>query len=163
MASLTPIDLHFGGAERAIGVYLVDTDDGPALFDTGPATTMPRLKEGLRERGLELGDLRHVLLSHIHLHHAGAVGAIVREHPELTVWVSEVGAPHVVDPSRLERAARRAYGHPFDPLGGELAAGPRENVRIAAGGAAGLAAFPTPGHASHHVSYLDGDGTLYAG
>ena len=158
-----PIDLLFGGAERAIGVYLVETPDGPALFDCGPSSTLPRLKEGLRERGLELTDVRHLLLSHIHLDHAGAAGAVVRAHPGLTVWVSAVGAPHVVDPSRLERSARRLYGDLFDTLWGELAPVPQANVRVAGGDVLGLDAFPTPGHATHHVSYLDRDGTLYAG
>jgi glyoxylase-like metal-dependent hydrolase (beta-lactamase superfamily II) len=158
-----PIDLHFGGADRSIGVYLLDTPDGPALFDCGPSSTLPRLKEGLRERGLALGDLRHLLLSHIHLDHAGATGAIVREHPALTVWVSEVGAPHLVDPSRLERSARRLYGELFDELWGELAPVPEGNVRLASGDVLGLDAFPTPGHANHHVSYLHDDGTLFAG
>jgi glyoxylase-like metal-dependent hydrolase (beta-lactamase superfamily II) len=158
-----PIDLHFGGAERAIGVYLVDTPDGPALFDCGPTSTLPRLKEGLRERGLELRELRHLLLSHVHLDHAGAAGAIVREHPGLTVWVSEIGAPHVVDPSRLERSARRLYGDLFDELWGELAPVPEQNVRIARDEVLGMEAFPTRGHANHHVSYLDNAGTLLAG
>ena len=160
---MEPLDLLFGGAERAIGVYVLDTADGPALFDCGPSSTLARLKDSLRERGLALTDLRHLLLSHIHLDHAGAAGALVREHPELTVWVSEVGAPHIVDPTRLERSARRLYGELFDQLWGELAPVPRANVRVAAGEAAGLQVFPTPGHATHHVSYLDEDGTLYAG
>ena len=108
-------------------------------------------------------DVRHLLLSHIHLDHAGAAGALVREHPALTVWVSAVGAPHLVDPSRLERSARRLYGDAFDTLWGELAPVPEANVRIADGDVLGLETFPTPGHASHHVCYLDGDGTLYAG
>ena len=160
---IEPLDLHFGGAERAIGVYLLDTADGPALFDCGPSSTLPRLRAALGDRGLELTDLRHLLLSHVHLDHAGAAGLLVREHPALTVWVSEVGAPHVVDPTRLERSARRLYGDLFDPLWGELAPVPRERVRIVDGDVLGLDAFPTPGHATHHVSYLDRDGTLYAG
>jgi glyoxylase-like metal-dependent hydrolase (beta-lactamase superfamily II) len=160
---LEPIDLHFSEAQSAIGVYLLDTPDGPALFDCGPTATLPHLETGLGERGLELTDLRHLLLSHVHLDHAGAAGVIVREHPGLTVWVSEIGAPHVVDPSRLERSARRLYGDMFDPLWGELAPVPEANVRIATGGVLGFDAFPTPGHASHHVSYLGPDGTLLAG
>ena len=76
-----PLDLRFGGAERAIGVYLLETADGPALFDCGPSSTIPRLREALGERGLEVTDLRHLLLSHIHLDHAGAAGTLVREHP----------------------------------------------------------------------------------
>jgi glyoxylase-like metal-dependent hydrolase (beta-lactamase superfamily II) len=162
MDSLFPIDLHFGGAERAIGVYLLDNPSGPLLFDCGPSTTLPQLKEGLRDCGTELLEVRHLLLSHIHLDHAGAAGAIVREHPGLTVWVSDVGAPHLVEPSRLERSARRLYGESFDALWGELAPVPQANVRLAAGDVLGWDAFPAPGHASHHVCYLR-EGTLLAG
>jgi glyoxylase-like metal-dependent hydrolase (beta-lactamase superfamily II) len=159
---LEPIDLHFLGHRRAIGVYLVETADGTALFDCGPATTVERLCQGLRERGLALTDVRHLFLSHIHLDHAGAAGTIVREHPGLTVWVSAVGAPHLSDPSRLEASARRLYGSTFDALWGELAPVPEANVRIAEGDVLGWEAFPAPGHASHHVCYLR-DGTLLAG
>jgi glyoxylase-like metal-dependent hydrolase (beta-lactamase superfamily II) len=159
---LRPIDLHFAGREHAIGVYLIETDDGPALFDCGPSSTLVALEAGLAAHGVELHDVRHLLLSHIHLDHAGAAGAIVRAHPGLTVWVSEVGAPHLVDPSRLERSARRLYGDAFDVLWGELAAVPEANVRVATGDVLGWEAFPTPGHAWHHVSYLR-DGTLLAG
>lgn len=88
---------------------------------------------------------------------------LIREHPALQVHVSEVGAPHLVDPSRLERSARRLYGEAFEALWGELAPVPEANVRVAAGDVLGLEAFPSPGHASHHVCYLAPDGTLYAG
>ena len=162
MDSLFPVDLHFGGVERAIGVYVLDCPDGPLLFDCGPSTTLPRLKEALRDCGVELTDIRHLLLSHIHLDHAGAAGAIVREQPELQIWVSEIGAPHLVDPSRLERSARRLYGESFDVLWGELAPVPEANVRLANGDVVGWEVFPAPGHASHHVCYFR-DGTLLAG
>ena len=158
-----PLDLLHLGRERVIGAYLLDTPDGPALFDCGPTTCVERLKEGLAERGLALTDLRHLLLSHIHLDHAGAAGALVREHPALLVHVSEVGAPHLVDPGRLERSARRLYGDAFDALWGELAPVPAENVRPSGARVLGLESFAAPGHASHHVCYLDRDGTLYAG
>jgi glyoxylase-like metal-dependent hydrolase (beta-lactamase superfamily II) len=157
-----PIDLRHQGFERVIGVYLVETDDGLALYDCGPTTCIPALKAGLAERGHELTDLRHLLLSHIHLDHAGAAGTLVREHPGLQVHVSAIGAPHVVDPSRLEASARRLYPD-FDELWGELAPVPRENVHVAGDSVVGLQCFPTPGHASHHVCFLDEDGTLYAG
>jgi glyoxylase-like metal-dependent hydrolase (beta-lactamase superfamily II) len=160
---LEPLDLQFLGTPRVIGCYLLETESGPALFDCGPATTIEALKERLRERGLELRDLRHLLLSHIHLDHAGAAGVLVREHPNLRVHVSEIGAPHLIDPERLERSARRLYGESFDTLWGELAPLPRENVEPVGNGVLGLECFPTPGHASHHVCYLAGDGTLYAG
>jgi glyoxylase-like metal-dependent hydrolase (beta-lactamase superfamily II) len=161
--SLEPIDLLHQGNARRIAAYVVDTDDGPALFDCGPTTTAAALKAGLAQHGLELTDIRHLLLSHIHLDHAGAAGVLVREHPALQVHVSEIGAPHLVAPERLERSARRLYGESFDTLWGELAPVPEANVRIVGDRVLGLDCFPTPGHASHHVSYLDRDGTLYAG
>ena len=163
MDALAPIDLRFGGRERVIGVYLLETGDGPALFDCGPSTCVERLREGLRGRGLALTDLRHLLLSHIHLDHAGAAGVLVREHPGLRVHVSEVGAPHLVDPTRLERSARRLYGAEFDALWGELAPVPERNVDVVRRDVLGLECFPSPGHARHHVCYVDRDGTLYAG
>jgi glyoxylase-like metal-dependent hydrolase (beta-lactamase superfamily II) len=158
-----PIDLLHRGTERVIGCYLLETEDGPALFDCGPTTSIPALENGLAQRGIGLENVRHLLLSHIHLDHAGATGVIVREHAGVQVHVSEVGAPHLVDPSRLERSARRLYGDAFDELWGELAPVPQQNIHIVGDSTLGLATFPTTGHASHHVSYLSDDGTLYAG
>jgi glyoxylase-like metal-dependent hydrolase (beta-lactamase superfamily II) len=158
-----PIDLRHRAAERVIGSYLLETEEGPAIFDCGPSTCIATLKDGLAARGLELRDVRHLLLSHIHLDHAGAAGALVREHPGLQVHVSERGAPHLIDPTRLEASARRLYGDAFDELWGELAPVPAENVHIVGERVVGLDCFPTPGHASHHVCYLDAEGTVYAG
>jgi glyoxylase-like metal-dependent hydrolase (beta-lactamase superfamily II) len=160
--TLEPIDLHHSGP-GIVGCYLLETGDGPALFDCGPTSCVERLKAGLRDRGVELTDLRHLLLSHIHLDHAGAAGVLVREHPGLQVHVSEVGAPHLVDPSKLDASARRLYGDAFDDLWGELAPIPSDNVHVVGDRVVGLDCFPTPGHARHHVSYLDDDGVLYAG
>jgi len=157
-----PIDLLHGGAARTIGVYLVETDDGLALFDCGPASCLGALDAGLAQRGHELADVRHLLLSHIHLDHAGAAGTLVRRNPQLQVHVSEIGAPHLVDPSRLERSARRLYGDSFDALWGELAPVPEGNVHVVGERVLGLECFPSPGHASHHVCYFDG-ATLFAG
>jgi len=158
-----PIDLRYQGADRVIGCYLLETPEGLALFDCGPSSCLDELEAGLRGRGVELADVRHLLLSHIHLDHAGAAGVLVRKHPGLLVHVSEIGAPHLVDPSKLEASARRLYGDAFDGLWGELAAVPAENVKVTGRRVAGLECFPTPGHARHHVCYLDVDGTLYAG
>lgn len=160
---MDPIDLRHQGREHVIASYLLETDDGPALVDCGPASALEALREGLAERGIELGDVRHLLLTHIHLDHAGAAGTLVREHPGLRVHVSEIGAPHLVDPSRLERSARRLYGDSFDTLWGELAPVPESNVSVVGPRVLGLDCFPSPGHASHHVCYLDPEGTLYAG
>jgi len=158
-----PIDLLHQGCPRSIGCYVLDTEDGPALFDCGPSTTVAALKTGLEADGLQLTDVRHLLLSHIHLDHAGAAGVLVREHPALQVHVSAIGAPHLVDPSRLERSARRLYGDSFDRLWGELVPVPEANVHVVGERVVGLECFPTQGHASHHVCYLDADGTLYSG
>jgi glyoxylase-like metal-dependent hydrolase (beta-lactamase superfamily II) len=160
---VTPIDLHHLGTERVIGVYVLETDDGLALHDCGPATGFAALKTGLQERGLELTDIRHLLLSHIHLDHAGATGVLVREHPELQVHVSEIGAPHLINPSRLEASARRLYGETFDTLWGELAPVPQQNIHAVGERVLGLDCFPSPGHASHHVVYMAPDGTAYCG
>jgi glyoxylase-like metal-dependent hydrolase (beta-lactamase superfamily II) len=158
-----PLDLHHQDSERVIGVYLLQTEDGLALFDCGPSSCLEALKRRLDEQGLALTDVRHLLLSHIHLDHAGAAGVLVRQHPRLQVHVSEVGAPHLVDPSRLESSARRLYGDTFDTLWGELAPVPEENLHVVGERVLGLDCFPAPGHASHHVCYVGADGTLYAG
>jgi glyoxylase-like metal-dependent hydrolase (beta-lactamase superfamily II) len=163
MLAPEPLDLRHLGRERVIGAYLVQTEDGLALNDCGPSTCVAELKARLAERGLELTDVRHLLLSHIHLDHAGAAGVLVREHPELQVHVSEIGAPHLIDPARLEASARRLYGEDFDALWGELAPVPEENIAVVDAQVVGLECFPSPGHAAHHVCYVDGDGTLYAG
>jgi len=153
--------LHLGG-ERVIGAYLLDTPDGPALNDCGPATTVGTLRAGLAEHGVAPTDLRHLLLTHIHFDHAGAAGLLVRENPLLTVHVSEIGAPHLIDPSRLERSARRLYLDHFEHLWGSLVPIPQENIRITGTRVVGFDCFPSPGHASHHVCYLR-DGILFAG
>jgi glyoxylase-like metal-dependent hydrolase (beta-lactamase superfamily II) len=161
--AVEPLDLLHLGRERVIGCYLLETADGPALFDCGPASCFETLVARLGERGLALADVRHLLLSHIHLDHAGATGVLVREHPELQVHVSEVGAPHLVDPSKLVSSAARLYGDALGPLWGEIVPVPEENVHSVGSRVVGLDCFPSPGHASHHVCYLGADGTLYAG
>ena len=129
-----PIDLLHGGAARTVGGYLLDTSEGLSLFDCGPSSCIAALEGRARgARASSCGDVRNLLLSHIHLDHAGAAGSLVREHPELRVCVSEVGAPHLVDPSRLERSARRLYGDTFDGLWGELAPVPEENIHVVDG------------------------------
>jgi glyoxylase-like metal-dependent hydrolase (beta-lactamase superfamily II) len=155
-------DLKHLGRERVIGSYLLAGGE-PALVDCGPASCLDALRAGLAVAGLEVTDLRHLVLTHIHLDHAGAAGALAREHPELLVHVSEIGAPHLVDPTRLERSARRLYGDEFDRLWGPLLPVPEENVRVLGTRVLELEAFPTPGHASHHVSFVASDGACFSG
>jgi glyoxylase-like metal-dependent hydrolase (beta-lactamase superfamily II) len=156
------LDLEHLGRKRVIGSYLLEGDE-PALVDCGPASALDGLRAGLAEHGLGVGDLRHLVLTHIHLDHAGAAGSLVGENPRLLVHVSEVGAPHLVDPSRLERSARRLYGGDFDRLWGELVPVPDENVHILGERVLDLEAFPTPGHASHHFSFLAPNGSCFTG
>jgi glyoxylase-like metal-dependent hydrolase (beta-lactamase superfamily II) len=156
------IDLRHLGRSRVIASYLLAGDE-PVLVDCGPASCLDALEAGLGEEGVSLEDLRHLLLTHIHLDHAGAAGALVRRNPGLQVYVSEIGAPHLVDPSRLEASARRLYGDDFDRLWGDLLPVPGEKVHVVGDEVLGLAAWPTPGHASHHVTYLSEDGTCYSG
>jgi len=155
---VAPVDLSHLGADRVIGVYTLDTPEGPALFDCGPATCFDEL-----QRQVDLASIRHLLLSHIHLDHAGAAGHVVQANPQIRVHVSEIGAPHVVDPTRLIDSARRLYGDTLDTLYGEPLPVPAANVEPTGPTVAGLECFPSPGHASHHVCYLADDGTLYAG
>lgn len=163
MDARNPIDLLHRGIARGVGCYLVETDGGLALHDCGPASTLPTLVRALEHRGLGFGDLRHILLSHIHFDHAGAAGAIVHANPQVQVHVSAIGAPHLIDPSRLEASARRLWGEEFDTLWGAVTPIPEENVHLVGDRVLGLECFPSPGHARHHVSYLHEDGTLYAG
>ncbi len=158
-----PIDLLHRGIAHGVGCYVVETADGLALHDCGPASTLDTLVAELAGRGLTFADLRHILLSHIHFDHAGAAGAIVRANPGITVHVSAIGAPHLIDPSRLEASARRLWGDEFDTLWGAVTPTPEANIHIVEERAVGLEVFPSPGHARHHVSYLHEDGTLYAG
>jgi glyoxylase-like metal-dependent hydrolase (beta-lactamase superfamily II) len=148
------VDVRHLGVPLVICCHVLDD----VIVDPGPESTLDTLLD-------ELGDFvpAKILLTHIHLDHAGAAGVVVREHPRLQVHVSGLGAPHLVDPSRLERSARRLYGEEFDALWGELAPVPAANVHAVRSEVLGLECFPSPGHASHHVCYLDRDGTLYAG
>jgi len=157
-----PLDLLHLGHPKVIAAYLRPGDE-PALIDCGPTTCLDALEAALGHRGVAVEDLHHLVLTHIHLDHAGAAGALVRRNPRLRVHVSEIGAPHLVDPSRLERSARRLYGDDFDRLWGELAPVPEDAVEVVDDRVLDLEAWPTPGHASHHISYLAPDGSCYSG
>ena len=164
------IDLEHLGRPESIAAALLPTVEGPLLVDPGPTSTLPRLRAGLREAGYELGDLRAILLTHIHLDHAGATGTIARELPGLPVYVHSQGAPHVIDPGKLLASATRLYGERMYVLWGEVAATPAGQVvtldggeRLGFGERVVEVAY-TPGHAWHHVSYFDsGSGTAFVG
>ena len=150
------IDTLHLGRDRVIGCWQV----GDVLIDPGPSSCLPTLLAALGDE-----RPRALLLTHIHLDHAGASGSLVRRWPELEVYVHEVGAPHMVDPSRLIRSATRLYGEDMDRLWGEFVAVPEANLHVLRGGerlAGGFEVAYTPGHASHHVSYLH-EGTAFVG
>ena len=142
------IDVHHLGRDRVIGCWQV----GDVLIDPGPESSSATLVDAL---GDEVP--RALLLTHIHLDHAGASGALVRRWPDLEVYVHEVGAPHLADPTRLLESAARLYGDDMERLWGEVAPVPEANLRPLAGGEmldGGFDVAHTPGHASHHVAYL---------
>ena len=162
MHNIDIIDLHFQDHDYVIGSYVLRGPDGAALIETGPASCVDNLWAGLRERGIEPRDIRAVLVTHIHLDHSGAAGWVARE-TGAAVYVHQVGAPHLADPSRLLRSAARIYGDLMDRLWGETIPVPREQIRVVEDNdvveAAGLRirALDTPGHAYHHLAYvLDG-------
>jgi glyoxylase-like metal-dependent hydrolase (beta-lactamase superfamily II) len=122
------------------------------LVDVGPESAQHTLLDALGD------DVpRALLLTHIHFDHAGAAGALVRRWPHLEVWVHERGAPHLANPERLVSSARRLYGDAFDRLWGEVVPIPEQNLRVLTGGETigDWRVAYTPGHASHHVTYLD--------
>lgn len=158
---LSYFDLEFLGRPRVIAVAVARGPDGVALIDPGPSTCLERLRAELAAAGVTAADIRSVLLTHIHLDHAGVAGALVRENPEIEVYVHERGAAHMVDPARLLSSAARLYGDDMERLWGEFLPVPEANIRVLQGGEqveAGGRRFEvayTPGHASHHVSYFD--------
>jgi glyoxylase-like metal-dependent hydrolase (beta-lactamase superfamily II) len=149
--------VHHLGRERVIACWQVDD----VLVDPGPASTIETLLAGIGNR-----PPRALLLTHIHLDHAGASGSLVERFPGLEVYVHERGAPHLVDPARLLESARRLYGEDMDRLWGEVLPVPEANLRVLTGGERILdgtyeVAY-TPGHASHHVCYRHGE-TAFVG
>ena len=167
---MTHIDLLFRGHRRVIAAAVLHAPDGIVIVDPGPSSCLPALEAGLAAQGLSLGDVRALLLTHIHLDHAGAAGSIASRVPDVSVFVHERGAPHMVDPSRLLASATRLYGDQMDALWGAFEPVPVGNVTPLVGGETisvarrSLRVAYTPGHASHHVSYLDEtDGTAFVG
>jgi glyoxylase-like metal-dependent hydrolase (beta-lactamase superfamily II) len=164
------IDVNFLDVPGIIATAVLHGPGGVALIDPGPTSTLPVLRAALERAGIRLTDVRSIVLTHIHLDHAGATGTIVHEHPDVRVYVHEKGAPHMVDPGKLLASATRLWGADMDRLWGEVRPVPRELVVSLAGGeridAAGrdLVVAYTPGHASHHVSFYNADsGVAFVG
>ena len=155
------IDLGFQGRAGVIAAYLIAGDGQLALIETGPSSCLSNLAAGIAQAGHDVAELTHALVTHIHLDHAGAAGPLARANQNLVVYVHPFGAPHLVDPAKLVASATRIYGDQMAPLWGEFAPVPDSRVRSLVDGellmVAGrqiLVAF-TPGHAHHHVAYVD--------
>jgi glyoxylase-like metal-dependent hydrolase (beta-lactamase superfamily II) len=162
-AGISYVDLRFRETPRIIATSVIQGPGGVALIDPGPTSTLPTLRHELEAAGITIGDVTAIVLTHIHLDHAGATGTLVAENPRLKVFVDERGAPHVVDPAKLLASAARLYAGEMDRLWGEVRAVPRDRITTLAGGeridAAGreFRVAYTPGHAMHHVSYLSSE------
>lgn len=164
------VDSGHLGNPGTIAVFAVPLDEGGfALVESGPGSTLETVLAGLESAGLDRSELRYLLLTHIHLDHAAASGALMRAAPQARLVVHERGAKHMVDPSRLMASAERVYGDMLDLLWGRMEPVPEDRVTAVAGGEVldvggrGVTVLATPGHAKHHVSYLFDDGTLFTG
>jgi len=169
-AGIYLIDLGFQNRKEVVAAYLLVSDDELALIETGPGSTVEHLRRALKRLGFSVQDLTRILLTHIHLDHAGAAGLLARENPRVAVHVHPFGAPHLIDPTKLINSATRIYGDQMGPLWGEFAPIPADQVvafddeqslRVAS---RTLRVFFTPGHAWHHVAFWDPPtATLFTG
>jgi glyoxylase-like metal-dependent hydrolase (beta-lactamase superfamily II) len=167
---LRAIDTMTAGMSKVTAGYLIDAPR-PTLVECGPALSISNVIAGLRELGMEPGDLAYLILSHIHLDHAGGAGDVAEAFPSATIVVREVGARHLVDPERLNASSRRVYGDLMDsvygdctPIAAERVRGVADGERLDMGGGRMLELLYTPGHAKHHIAAFDADsGALFVG
>jgi glyoxylase-like metal-dependent hydrolase (beta-lactamase superfamily II) len=164
------LDLEYLGRPGHVASAVLETRDGLVVLDPGPATTVERLSRELEAWGATLQDVRYLLVTHIHLDHAGAVGVLAARLPRLTVYVHAVGARHLADPTRLLASAERIYGHRMHELWGTVAPTRPDALRPLEGaetlrlGDRRIEVAFTPGHAQHHVAFLDaGTGLAFTG
>ena len=157
--SVITLDLNFQGKTQAIASYLIKHSTGAILIESGPGSTLSALQAGLAVNGLSIADITHVLLTHIHLDHAGAAGWIARESGA-DVYVHPIGAPHMLNPEKLIASATRIYGDRMETLWGEFLPVPQNQLKVPIDAEeiviGNLRFLPvnTPGHAEHHYSYL---------
>lgn len=160
------VDLVWNGFPGQVAAYLVEDGDALAVVETGPTSTLPALLDGIRALGRQPEDVTHLLVTHVHLDHAGGAGALLRHTPRARVYVHPRGAPHLEDPSRLIASATQLYGDRMDALWGEVVPVPAgrvvelrdgDEVRV---GRRLLRAVDTPGHASHHHAFHEPDAGL---
>lgn len=164
------IDSLMGGRQKVTSCYLIEAHE-PALVETAPSTSQEAVTEGLEQLGVGPRDLAHIVVTHIHLDHAGGAGALASRFPDATVWVHERGAPHLADPTKLVASATRVYGEStLRELFGSVDPVPTDRLRALSGGDVislgdrELEAIYTPGHASHHVALGDSvTGVVFVG
>lgn len=151
------LDLKFMGLESTIGAFLIETIDGPLLFETGPHSTFTQLEKELGRHGYAVEDVQHVFVTHVHLDHAGAAWAFAKNGAK--IYVHPSGLRHLQDPSRLMDSARRIYQDKMDELWGDMNAIPEDLLIVADHGQqftigeTTITGWHTPGHASHHVAW----------
>jgi glyoxylase-like metal-dependent hydrolase (beta-lactamase superfamily II) len=167
---ITGVDTRMAGKTSITSAYLLHGDE-PALVETGPTTSAEAVTVGLDAIGLSADDLAHIVVTHIHLDHAGGVGTLARQFPQATVWVHERGAPHLADPARLVASATRVYGEerlarlfgPVEPVPSDRLRAVSDGDHITLGDRQ-LDVMYTPGHASHHVALVDSrSGAVFTG
>ena len=167
---ISALDTMTAGITRVTAGYLIDAPR-PTLVECGPALSIDAVISALKAAGMDPGDLAHLVVSHIHLDHAGGAGDIANAFPSARVLVSEVGARHLVDPERLNASSRRVYGELYDtvygdctPIDGQRMRGVADGDRLDLGGGRHLDLLYTPGHAKHHIAAVDSDtGALFVG
>jgi glyoxylase-like metal-dependent hydrolase (beta-lactamase superfamily II) len=158
---ITAIDTVMAGERELNSVYLIDARE-PCLVESGPAADGRRLRAALEELGVLAEDLAHIVVTHIHMDHAGGVGDLLQAFPRATVWVHEAGARHLADPDRLVASTARTYGHDrMQALFGNMRPAAPDRIRAVADrdviglGDRSLLVLHTPGHASHHIALAD--------
>ena len=164
------IDHKFQGVPGTIASYLLPDGDDATLIETGPATTTETVLDGVRAAGFDPDRITRLIVTHIHLDHAGAAGSMIQRLPRARLFVHRVGAPHMIDPSKLVASATRVFGEDMDRLWGEILPVPEERVvvlddesTLQIGGRV-LKALHTPGHASHHLAFHDAErGVIFTG
>ncbi len=164
------ISLPFQGEPDIVGSYLIAGETEIALIDPGPGSLLEAQLDAIREAGFDPADVTHLVLTHIHLDHAGMTGSLLHHMPRANVYVHGRGAPHLIDTSKVVASASRIYGERMKELWGAIEPVPQERIRVVKGGDIltianrRLEVHYAPGHAVHHVIFFDvHSGELFAG
>jgi len=161
LRSTSTIDLKYWARDRYIACCVLECEREVALLDPGPSITINKLRLDLKEKGIGISDVGTILLTHVHLDHAGVTGSLLKENPRIRVYVHERGAKHLIDPRRLLESASRTLGARADETWGPFFPVPSHNLHVVKGGEEitvenrSFEVLYTPGHAVHHVSYFE--------